>query len=256
VNAYPIEETKKITLKNRKIGLGVMGFADLLLLMGIPYDSSDALLLGEKIMASVDREAKAASAELAIKRGAFHHYKGSLWEKLGYPKLRNATVTTVAPTGTISMIAGASSGIEPIFSGVFYRNVLDGARLMDVHPAVEALMKREGLSHDQINEEEIASRLGSAWRPANAISVEAHVRMQAMFQRHSDSAVSKTINLPKSATPADVAYAYQLAYALGCKGITIYRDQSKPTQVLETPAAKAPVRDPSDFDDGAACPSC
>jgi ribonucleoside-diphosphate reductase alpha chain len=234
INCYPILETKKITLKNRKIGLGVMGFADLLLLMGIPYDAPDAFVLGEKIMGFIDTHAKAASAKLAKERGAFPNFKGSMWEQLGFPKMRNSTVTTVAPTGTISIIAGCSSGIEPIFSGVFFRNVLDGARLLDVHPAVEKLLGK-GIKPETLTEAEIARKLGRAWKPAANVSIDAHVRMQAMFQRFSDSAVSKTINLPKSATEEDVEKAYLLAYNLGCKGITVYRDQSRTTQVLETP---------------------
>ena len=250
-NAYPISETRQITLKNRKIGLGVMGFADALLLLGLPYDTTEAMTFGERVMGYLNREAKKASAELAKKRGAFPNFKGSLWEKLGYPKLRNATVTTVAPTGTISMIAGASSGIEPIFSGVFYRNVLDGARLLDVHPSVELLLKNHGLKREEITEEEISRRLGAAWRPSSSVSVDAHVRMQAMFQRHSDSAVSKPINLSQSATSEDVGKAYRLAYELGCKGITVYRDQSRGAQVLERPKAILSQTEPGD-----ACPSC
>jgi ribonucleoside-diphosphate reductase alpha chain len=241
VNVYPVKETRAITLRNRKIGLGVMGFADLLLEMGIAYDADGAFSLGERLMAFIDHHAKAASMSLAKERGAFPNFKGSLWESLGFPKLRNATVTTVAPTGTISIIAGCSSGIEPIFSGMFHRNVLDGERLLDVHPMVEKLMAKAGVKRAQLTDERIAQKLGNAWRPASDILVEAHVRMQAMFQRHSDSAVSKTINLPKSASLQDVAHAYRLAYQLGCKGITIYRDQSKSAQVLEA----AP-----------SCPSC
>jgi len=250
-NAYPISETRQITLKNRKIGLGVMGFADALLLMGMAYDSPEAMAFGERVMGYLNTEAKKASAELAKKRGAFPNFKGSLWEKLGYPKLRNATVTTVAPTGTISMIAGASSGIEPIFSGVFYRNVLDGARLLDIHPSVELLLKKHGLKREEITEEQISKHLGSAWKPSSSVSVDAHVRMQAMFQRHSDSAVSKTINLSQSATSEDIGKAYRLAYELGCKGITVYRDQSRGTQVLERPKAVPTQTEPGD-----ACPSC
>jgi ribonucleoside-diphosphate reductase alpha chain len=253
VNSYPIPETAQITRKNRKIGLGVMGFADLLLKMKIPYDSVEAFATGEMLMAFLDREAKLASAALAKKRGAFPAFKGSMWERLGYSKLRNATVSTVAPTGTISMIAGASSGIEPIFSGVFYRNVLDGSRLLDVHPAVAKLLGAQALRPDAITDELVSARLGPAWTPAPRVTVEAHVKMQAMFQRHSDSAVSKTINLPKEATREDVARAYQLAYDLGCKGITVYRDQSRAKQVLERPK-RTGVTGPND--DPASCPSC
>lgn len=242
INAFPVPQSEKITLKNRKIGLGVMGFADLLLEMGHPYDSEVAREWGERIMSFIDREAKRASAALAKEKGAFPNYRRSMWKKLGYPPLRNATVSTVAPTGTISIIADASSGIEPIFSGVFYRNVLSGERLKDVHRAVARVLAEKGEQDlSNLTEEKIAAEIGPAWSPAHTVSVEAHVKMQAVFQRFSDSAVSKTINLPERATTQDVANAYRLAYSLGCKGITVYRDKSKETQVLEV---------------GPACPSC
>jgi ribonucleoside-diphosphate reductase alpha chain len=212
VNQYPVIECKKITLRNRKIGLGVMGFADLLLLMGLAYDSLEGRDQGERLMSFINREAKAASAELARRKGAFPNWRGSLWQNLGYPQLRNATVSTVAPTGTISIIAGCSSGIEPVFAGTFERNVLSGRKLRQTHT--------------------LSTRSGKAWRTAMEISVEDHVKMQAVFQRHSDSAVSKTINMPKSATVEQVKKAYLLAYQLGCKGITVYRDQCRKDQVL------------------------
>lgn len=238
LNDYPVEACKEITLKNRKIGLGVMGFADLLLLENLSYASPEARKYGEKIMAFIDRQAKAASITLAQERGEFPHWPGSLWQRLGYSPLRNATVSTVAPTGTISMIAGASSGVEPIFSGVFYRNVLDGKRLLDVHPTVQRLLAARNLSAEDLSEARVAQELGPAWSPAQAVSVEGHVGMQAVFQRFSDSAVSKTINLPESATAAEIEQAYFLAYASGCKGITVYRDKSKPAQVLESGGKK------------------
>jgi ribonucleoside-diphosphate reductase alpha chain len=233
LNYYPVSESGKITRKNRKIGLGVMGFADLLLEMNIPYSSPEARAFGEKVMSFLDREAKIASSILASERGAFPHWKGSMWERLGYPKLRNATVSTVAPTGTISLIAGVSSGIEPIFSSIYYRNVLSGKRLKDVHPKVEEILKRKDLEIESLTEEQVGQHLGRAWTPAQSLSVQDHVKMQAVFQRHSDSAVSKTINLSASATVQAVEEAYLLAFELGCKGITVYRDQSRPTQVLE-----------------------
>lgn len=235
LNVYPVEECRKITKKNRKIGLGVMGFADLLLKMGLRYDSAEARSVGEKVMGFLDREAKLASAALAEERGAFPGFKKSLWKRLGYPPLRNATVTTVAPTGTISIIAGASSGIEPLFAGIFVRNVLSGARLQEVHPAVAELLRDKGVALEDLTEERIGRELGPAWNPAADVSIEGHVKMQAVFQRFSDSAVSKTINLPNSASIADVSRAYRLAYESGCKGITVYRDRSRATQVLEKP---------------------
>lgn len=242
INAYPIDACRRITLKNRKIGLGVMGFADLLLFLGLRYDSPRAREMGEQLMAFIDREGKRASADLARRYGAFPNWKGSLWEKLGYPKLRNATVSTVAPTGTISLIAGCSSGIEPIFSGVLARNVLDGDRLVEVHPPLKRVFAERGLTLSaRPTEQDIEKSLQDVWSPARRVSVAGHVGMQAVFQRHSDSAVSKTINLPQSATPTEVEEAYLLAYRSGCKGITVYRDQSRSTQVLE----------PADL-----CPSC
>jgi ribonucleoside-diphosphate reductase alpha chain len=235
VNQYPIPECAEITLKNRKIGLGVMGFADLLLELGLSYDSAQARTLGEEIMSFLDHEAKQCSMDLAKEKGAFPNYPKSRWKKLGYPKLRNATVSTVAPTGTISIIAGASSGIEPIFAGVFYRNVLSGARLPEVHPAVEKVLREKRIEIGRVTEKDLARLLGPAWSPARAVSIEGHVLMQAVFQHFSDSAVSKTINLPESSTVEDVKKAYRLAYEKGCKGITVYRDKSKPAQVLDCP---------------------
>lgn len=232
INHYPVKESANITLKNRKIGLGVMGLADVLLLMGIPYDSAQARTLGERLMAFVDRRAKRASHELASRRGSFDRFSRSLWAKLGYPALRNATVSTVAPTGSISILAGCSSGIEPIFAAAFERHVLGGKVLSEVHPAVRLALGRRG-EQGGLGDEDLERALGRAWSPARRVSVEGHIRMQAAFQRHSDSAVSKTINLPESATMEDVRRAFLLAYQAGCKGITVYRDHSRSSQVLQ-----------------------
>jgi ribonucleoside-diphosphate reductase alpha chain len=173
-----------------------------------------------------------------------------MWQKLGYPKLRNATVSTIAPTGTISLIAGASSGIEPLFAGVTARNVLDGERLVDIHPAVEILLKQRGNSLQQITEDVISRELQGVWSPSHRVDPIDHVRTQAAFQRHCDSAVSKTINLPGSASVEAIEQAYRLAYASGCKGITVYRDKSKATQVLEVAGTQ------DSYEVGAFCPSC
>jgi ribonucleoside-diphosphate reductase alpha chain len=164
-------------------------------------------------------------------------------------------VSTVAPTGTISIIAGCSSGIEPIFAAVFHRNVLSGARLLDVHPAVARKLKEQGTSLDGLTEEKVAKLLGQAWSPAYKVSTQGHVQMQAAFQRHSDSAVSKTINLPEAATVQEVAKAYLEAYRHGCKGITIYRDRSRPTQVLDR-ATQAETPAEEEAQEAAYCPSC
>jgi ribonucleoside-diphosphate reductase alpha chain len=251
-NEFPLQECRAITLRNRKIGLGVMGFADLLLMLGLPYDSDGAREWGEKLMSVLDREAKRASRELARERGAFPNWKESLWDRLGYKPMRNATVSTVAPTGTISIIAGCSSGIEPIFSGVFYRNVLSGKRLRDVHPAVEKLLHEKGEDVASVTDERLGELLGNAWSPAQSVPVTAHIAMQAAFQRHSDSSVSKTINLPNAATARDIAESYRLAYLRGCKGITVYRDGSRPAQVLE----RANPAETSSVAEGPTCPSC
>ncbi|MCC7440119.1 MAG: adenosylcobalamin-dependent ribonucleoside-diphosphate reductase [Bdellovibrionales bacterium] len=238
INEFPLAECREITLSNRKIGLGVMGFADLLIHLRVPYDSEEGRAWGERLMAFVTREARRASARLAIERGAFPSLSRSMWKRLGYPALRNATVSTVAPTGSISMIAGTSSGIEPVFSGVFFRNVLSGKRLVDVHPAARRwLGEGAGLSGAGAVHALLREKLGAVWKVAAEISVEDHIGMQAVFQRHSDSAVSKTINLPEAATVEDVREAFLRAYAAGCKGITVYRDKSRETQVLESAAA-------------------
>ncbi len=212
INAFPVPESRAITLKNRKIGLGVMGYADALLALNLPYDAPEAFLFAEKAMTFLDGIAKEASAALAKIRGPFPNWKGSRWHKKGDAPLRNATLSTVAPTGTISIIAGCSSGIEPIFSESYFRNVLSGEKLVETHSLLQK---------------------GKAWRTAQDVSVESHIETQAAFQRHSDSGVSKTINLPQSATTEVIRKAYLLAYEKGCKGITVYRDRSRSTQVLE-----------------------
>lgn len=211
LNVHPVEACRRIAHQNRKIGLGVMGFADLLLEMDVYYDSQEARDFGERVMSFVDREAKRASADIASKKGPFAGFSKSLWKDLGYPPLRNATVTTVAPTGTLSLLAGVSSGIEPIFGESVFRNVLSGEKLVERH-------RHKGKR---------------AWCPASAVSIRGHVEMQAVFQRFSDSAVSKTVNLRESAELKDVEAAYWTAFLSGCKGITVYRDRSRSAQVIE-----------------------
>ncbi|MGQ9468383.1 MAG: vitamin B12-dependent ribonucleotide reductase [Nitrososphaerales archaeon] len=243
VNKYPLPQIESITKANRKIGLGVMGFADMLIKLGIPYDSKDALMIAEKVMSFISKEAIEKSVELAEERGSFPNFKGSLWEKRNYKMIRNATVTTVAPTGTISIIAGCSSGIEPLFAISFVRNVLEGTRLLEVNPTFEEIAKRrsfysEGLMMEiakkgSIQEiEGIPEDVKRLFVTALDIEPEWHVKMQAAFQKYTDNSVSKTINLPHDATVEDVRDAYLLAYKLGCKGITVYRYGSKKEQVL------------------------
>ena len=241
-NNYPLKETDRITRANRKIGLGVMGFADMLVKLGIPYDSEQALQTGEKIMKFIEEEGHKRSVELGEERGSFANFKGSIWESK-YPAMRNATVTTIAPTGTISIIAGCSSGIEPIFAISFIRNVLSGTRLFETNPLFEMIAKERGFYSAQLLEE--IARTGSVQKIAGVpddvkrlfvtaldINSEWHVRMQAAYQKYTDNAVSKTVNLPTDATVEDVRKIYDMAWKLKCKGVTVFRYGSKPEQVL------------------------
>ncbi len=241
-NKYPMKEIDEITRANRKIGLGVMGFADMLIKLGIPYDSEEALSIGEKIMKFIEEEALKKSVELGEERGSFPNFDGSIW-KDKYPAMRNATVTTVAPTGTISIIAGCSSGIEPIFAISFIRNVLSGTRLFETNPLFETMSKERGFYSAKLLEE--IARTGSVQKiegvpddikrlfvTALGIKPEWHIKMQAAFQKYTDNAVSKTVNLPTEAAADDVRNIYELAWKLKCKGVTVFRYGSKPEQVL------------------------
>jgi ribonucleoside-diphosphate reductase alpha chain len=241
-NVYPLKEIGDITRANRKIGLGVMGFADMLIMLGVPYDSEEALKLGEQVMRFIEEEAHKKSVEITQRRGSFPNFKGSIWEKK-YPAFRNATVTTVAPTGTISIIAGCSSGIEPLFAISFMRNVLSGARLFETNPLFEETAKQKGFYSAKLLED--IARTGSVQKTAGVpddvkrlfvtaldIAPEWHIRMQAAFQKYTDNAVSKTVNLPNDAKVEDVREIYDLAWKLKCKGVTVFRYGSKPEQVL------------------------
>jgi ribonucleoside-diphosphate reductase alpha chain len=241
-NRYPLKETEKITRANRKIGLGVMGLADMLIKLGIPYDSEQSLSLAEETMKFIEQEAHRKSVEIAEERGSFPNFDKSIW-KDKYSAFRNATVTTIAPTGSISIIAGCSSGIEPIFAISFIRNVLGGTRLFETNPLFEAMAKERGFYSAQLLEE--IARTGSVQKidgvpddvkrlfvTALDIKPKWHVRMQAAFQKYTDNAVSKTVNLPTEATVDDVRNVYGLAWKLKCKGVTVFRYGSKPEQVL------------------------
>ena len=243
VNRYPVPEIGEVTRANRKIGLGVMGFADMLIMLGVPYDSEEALAMGEEVMKFVSDEATKKSVETGEKRGAFPNFSGSIWEKKGYKTIRNSTVTTVAPTGTISIIAGCSGGIEPIFAVAFVRNVMEGTRLLEIQPTFEQVAKERGFySRDLMleiaktgsiqNMKEVPEDVRRIFVTSLDIDPEWHVRMQAGFQKYVDNAVSKTVNLPPDATVEDVRGVYLLAYKLKCKGITVYRYGSKREQVL------------------------
>jgi len=240
---YPLDEIGDMARGNRKIGLGVMGFADMLYQMGIPYNSEEALSIGEEVMAFVQAESKKASLELGKERGVFPNFKKSIFKDTPQYQYRNATTTTIAPTGTLSIIAGCSSGIEPVFGLSFARNVMDNDTLIEVNPYFaltakeqdfysEELMARLAKQGSLTGMDEIPDDVKKVFVTAHDISPEWHVRMQAAFQKYTDNAVSKTVNLPKSATPNDVLRIYNLAYELGCKGVTIYRDGSKQSQVL------------------------
>lgn len=243
VNNYPIPEIDRMTRANRKIGLGVMGWADLLILLGIPYNSDAAVELGEKLMKFITGEAREASRALAAERGAFPNFVGSTFDIKGAKPVRNATCSTIAPTGTISIIANTSSGIEPLFAVSYVRQVLDKDVLVEVHPIFERVAKERGFYSPELMKRiaehgtiadlnEIPQDIRELFVTAHDITPEDHIRMQAAFQRHTDNAVSKTVNFCKDATREDVAQVYRLAYQQDCKGVTIYRDGSRDMQVL------------------------
>jgi len=249
VNRYPLAKISEMTRANRKIGLGVMGFADLLLEMGIPYNSDEAVTTGEKLMKFITEEGRKASEELAVTRGAFPNFKGSVYDKPGCAPIRNATVTTIAPTGTLSIIAGCSSGIEPLFGLTFVRKVMDGAELLEVNPVFERAARERGFYSEELmkdiaehggctNIRSVPEDVQQVFVSAHDITPEWHIRMQAAFQKHTDNAVSKTVNFPHAATQKDVEKVYLLAYKTGCKGVTIYRDGSRDEQVLSTGATE------------------
>lgn len=243
MNKFPLLRIKEMTQGNRKIGLGVMGFADMLIMLGTPYNSDEAVKFAEDIMAFLQSESKKASVELAMKRGAFPNFENSIYSKPGAEKIRNATTTTIAPTGTISIIASSSSGVEPLFAISYVRNVMDNTELPEVNPFFEQVAKEEGFYSDALMREiakhgtvqdvqGVPEKYRKLFVTAHDVSPEWHIRIQAAFQKYTDNAVSKTVNFPNDATIEDVEKVYSLAAKLGCKGVTIYRDGSKDTQVL------------------------
>lgn len=243
MNNYPLDEIRRMTLANRKIGLGVMGFADMLIRLGVPYDSDEALAVAQEVMSFIQQESAAASVDLARERGPFPNFPVSVYAERGEAPRRNATTTTIAPTGTISIIAGCSSGIEPVFALSFVRNVMDNDHLLEVHPLFEEQMRAQGLYSPELAAEVaraggvrklpgIPEQIRRTFAVAHDISPEAHLRMQAAFQKYTDNAVSKTVNFPAEATREDIRKVFILAYRLGCKGVTVYRDRSREEQVL------------------------
>lgn len=260
---FPLVQIDEMVNANRKIGLGVMGWADMLYQLEIPYASDEAVDLAESVMEFIDFESKFRSMELAQSQGSFPNFKGSIYSKgtlKRSPKnadwntlianikrhgIRNATHTTIAPTGTISMILDTSSGIEPQFSLVFRKHVMDGEKLLYVNKWFKAKLEQAGLLDEELlreisesgsvaHNERIPSEIRRIFQTAHDISPEWHIRMQAAFQKYTDNAVSKTINFPNSATVEDIRTAYELSYLLGCKGVTVYRDGSRENQVLST----------------------
>ncbi|MDH3495267.1 MAG: vitamin B12-dependent ribonucleotide reductase [Gemmatimonadota bacterium] len=266
-NKYPLPEITELAQQIRRIGLGIMGWADLLVRLGIPYDSEDATSLGRRLMRFVDEEAKVESERLALQRGVFPAWAESIWgpdptcartpagERVRpMRRLRNCNLTTVAPTGTISIIAGCASGIEPLFAVAFMRNQA-GVLMPDVNEDFVALAKREGWYSDElmqriaeeghIHVDEVPAKWQRVFVTAHDVTPAWHIRMQAAFQEFTDSAISKTCNFPNDATEEDVRQIYELAYELGCKGVTVYRDGSREMQVLSTGTTAKKVQERS-----------
>jgi len=243
MSKYPIKEIEQMVHGNRKIGLGIMGFADMLFRLNLPYDSDEAIDIAEDIMSFFQKESHAASCLLAEERGVFPNFELSVFKDEKQSCLRNATTTTIAPTGTLSIIAGCSSGIEPVFALSFVRNVMDNDKLLEVNPVFEKMARAQGFYNEMLMQDiaekgtakgnsQIPIELRKVYVTAHDIKPEDHIRMQAAFQRHTDNAVSKTVNLPHDAKKEDVKFIYDEAFKLKCKGVTIYRDGSKDNQVL------------------------
>jgi ribonucleoside-diphosphate reductase alpha chain len=249
-NVYPLPEIDEMTRANRKIGLGVMGWADLLILLGIPYNSSEAVALGEKLMHFINEQAHQQSSRLAAQRGVFPNFTGSIFDRPDGVAMRNATCTTIAPTGTISIIANCSSGVEPLFAVSYVRQVMDNNKLLEVHPQFARIARERGFYSEELMQEiaekgsvqeieRIPADIRKIFVTAHDITPEDHVQMQAAFQKHTDNAVSKTVNFCHNATREDVSTVYRLAYQKGCKGVTIYRDGSRSMQVLSVAGKEA-----------------
>jgi len=251
VNQFPLPQIAEMSRKTRKVGLGVMGFADMLIQLRVPYNSEKALETAETVMRFISEEATAESVALGLSRGLFPAFSGSTYDSRGGPKVRNANRTTIAPTGTLSIIANCSSGIEPLFALSYFRNILDGQTLIEINPYFEAVAREEGFYSPELMKKlagggslhdikEVPSWVKEVFVTSHDISPEWHVKIQSAFQKYTDSAVSKTVNLPFEATIEDVQKVYMTAYKVGLKGITIYRDRSRDSQVLNTGQKEAP----------------
>ncbi len=251
MNAYPLKRIEETTKGNRKIGLGVMGFADMLLKLGICYDSEEAIAKAEEVMEFILKNAREASVELAEERGAFPNFKDSIYNIPSNPPLRNATLTTIAPTGSLSIIANCSSGIEPIFAISYVRNIMDNTKLVEGHPYFKEVAAKEGFYSPELMTliaergavkgiDEVPEHIQRLFITAHDITPVWHIRMQAAFQKYTHNAVSKTVNFPEDSTVEDVREVYMLAYDSACKGVTIYRDKSRQEQVLSRPTTTSP----------------
>lgn len=259
-NSYPVQAVREVTLGNRKIGLGIMGFADLLVELRIPYASAPAIALAEELMSFIQEQAKLASSELARKRGPFPNFSKSRLTTAPRAPFRNACVTSIAPTGTISLLANCSSGIEPFFALSYRREVIGATKTIDVHPALLGMLRSEASdtepllrrlrSSGRLDSPLVPPELRALFPTAHEIAPEWHIKMQAAFQKYIDTSVSKTINLPNSARPEAVAEAYQLAFETGCKGVTVFRDGCKAQQVLRAGLEAEPGVDAEH------CPEC
>jgi ribonucleoside-diphosphate reductase alpha chain len=243
INKYPLKIIEKMSKRTRKIGLGVMGFADMLIKLKIPYDSAEAVEQAEQVMGFISQESKKASADLARQRGNFPAYQGSCFDNQATPYMRNATTTTIAPTGTISIIAGTSSGIEPLFAVAHVRRVLDGKTLPEMHPLFIKVARQGGFYNKELAQQVadkgtlegldvIPDETKRLFRTSHDIAPQWHIKIQAAFQRATDNAVSKTVNCPADTTPEEVEQIYLTAHEEGCKGVTIYRYGSRSGQVL------------------------
>jgi ribonucleoside-diphosphate reductase alpha chain len=266
---FPLPEVAEATRRSRKIGLGVMGFADLLVGLGLPYDDPRALDVAREVMSFIHRASRQASEALAAERGPFPAYAQSRIKARGEAPRRNATTNTIAPTGTLSILAGCSAGIEPLFAPAYHRRLLDGQELDEVHPLFAQRLAAAGLLSDALvrrvaaaghaRVEGVPPDLARLFVTAHEVPAPVHVAMQAAFQAHVDNSVSKTVNLPADATVEDVAAVIRQAHDLGCKGLTVYRDGSREGQVLSTAAQAATPTleaDPPETPAASACPDC